>query len=227
MGLRGRLLDDIVIYSKILEDHLVYIPEVFGRLREANLKITPKKCDIAKKELQYLGHIVSVDGVLPTNKRMQAVESFPRPKTQTEVRSFLGLAGYYRKFIKNSAQISLPLTSLKKNTIPFVWAAACKDAMKTLQQALIRPPILTTSDFNLPFLLQTDWCTTAIMAVLAQRKDGAEKNIAYPSHQLKGAELNFSATDGECLAVICAVKCFRPFLYGHRITLQLMIRHYP
>ena len=120
MGLRGRLLDDIVIYSKILEDHLVYIPEVFGRLREANLKITPKKCDIAKEELQYLGHIVSGDGVLPTNKRMQAVESFPRPKTQTEVRSFLGLAGYYRKFIKDSAQISLPLTSLKKNTIPFV-----------------------------------------------------------------------------------------------------------
>ena len=218
MGLCGRLLDDIMIHSKVLEDHLVHIPELFGRLREANLKITPQKCDVAKKELRYLGYIVSVDGVLPTNKKMRAVESSPRPKPQTEVRSFLGLAGYYRKFI------SLPLTSLKKDTISFVWTAACKDAIKTLQQALISHPILTNSDFNLPLLLQTDWCTTDIVVVLAQRKYGGEKAIAYASHQLQGAELNCSAIDGECLAVIWAVIYFLSGFYGHRITLQLIIR---
>ena len=215
-------LDDVIIYSENWEDHLVHIREVFRRLREANLKITAKKCDFAKKELQYLGHIVSVDGILPTNKKIQAVESFPQPKTQTEVRSFLGLAGYYRKFIKNFAKISLPLTNLTKDTIPFVWTAACNNAMKTLQQALISQPILTHPDFNLPFLRQTDWCTTSIGAVLAQRKDGGEKVIAYASRQLKGAELNYSATNGECLSVIWAVRYFRPFLYGHRF-----IRHYP
>ena len=138
----------------------------------------------------------------PQNKKIQAVESFPQPKTQTKVRSFLGLAGYYRKFIKNFAKIPIPLANLTNDTMPLVWTAACNDAAKTPQHALISQPILTHPDFNLPFLLQADWCTTGIGAVLAHIKYGGEKVIAYTSRQLKGVELNYLATGGECLAVI-------------------------
>lgn len=213
-------LDDIIIYSKTWEEHLCHLREVFRRLARANWKIVPKKCEFAQPGIPYLGHIVDRQGIRPGDLKTKAIDEFPTLTNVTGVRAFLGLAGYYRKFVKGFSRIAHPLTQLTKEMVPFIWTSECQSAMAQLQAILTTQPVLVHPNFDLPFLLQTDWSTTGMGAVLAQRTTKGEKVVAYASRQLRGAEVNYSATDGECLAVVWGVKYFRPFLYGHRFTLQ-------
>ena len=126
-------IDDVIVFSKSFDDHLLHLEEVFKRFRDANLKLKPSKCYFARSELEYLGHIVGRKGASPNPKKVKAVEEFPVPKNVKQVRSFLGLAGYYRRFVKNFAKIASPLNKLLQKSEKFVWAEPCQDAFDKLK----------------------------------------------------------------------------------------------
>lgn len=222
-GLQGTelfvYLDDIVIYARTLEEHRSKFNKLARRLREANLKLQPSKCGFLFKEVAYLGHLISEDGVKPCPKKIVAVQNFPKPKSARNVREFLGLAGYYRRFIGEFAQISKPLTRLLNKDSKFVWGSDQEEAFKTLRSALCDDPVLQYPDFSKPFNVACDASGYALGAVLSQGELGKDRPIAYASRLLHGAETNYSTIEKECLAIIFAVQYFRPYIYGREFRL--------
>ncbi|VDI33759.1 Hypothetical predicted protein [Mytilus galloprovincialis] len=128
-------LDDIIVFSKTFEDHVQHLTAVFERLKNAGLKLHPKKCTFAKRQIKYLGHIVSSDGILPDPDKISAIKDYPIPKRLKDVRAFLGLSGYYRKFIKDYAKIASPLYALTKKNVDFIWTEQCENAFKLLRRS--------------------------------------------------------------------------------------------
>ena len=222
--LQGRtcmvFLDDIIVFSVTWEEHLQRLREVIDRLMQYNLRAQPFKCTIGTDKLLYLGHIISAEGNLPDPAKVIAVRGLEPPTTLTQVRAYLGLVGYYRRFIPNFAQIANPLHSLLKRSSEKVWGPECQQAFEALKQALLEAPILKRPTPDDPFILQTDWSGHTIAAVLCQLQEGKEHPIAYASRSLSVAERNYSATEGECLAVVWACKYFRQYLWGRPFTLQ-------
>lgn len=212
-------LDDIVIYGKTLNEHNDKLIEVFNRLREHNLKLQPDKCEFLKKEVAYLGHIITSDGVRPNPDKITAILNMKEPNNQKHIKSFLGLVGYYRKFIPKFAQLAKPLTTLLRKDTPFIFGEKQKEAFKTLKNILTTEPILQYPKFENPFILTTDASNEAIGAVLSQGDIGSDLPIAYFSKTLSPAEQNYSTTEKELLAIIKSVKHFRPYLYGIKFTI--------
>ena len=223
-GLQGTsctvFLDDIIIYAPTWESHLYRLREVFGRLRHHNLHAHPDKCKFGTHELLYLGHIVNGEGNQVDPNKISAITNISPPQDQTEVRAFLGLVGYYRRFIPGFAAIAAPLHQLLKKSVQLQWSPECQTAFETLKQRLIEPPILKRPLPHGVFTLQTDWSTKAIAAVLCQEQEGKECTIAYASKTLTATESNYSATEGECLAILWACKHFRHYLWGRAFFLQ-------
>ncbi|XP_051155718.1 uncharacterized protein LOC127278183 [Leptopilina boulardi] len=213
-------LDDIIIYSDTLEEHDRRARRLFSRLRAANLKLQPDKCEFLKKEVAYLGHIVGKDGVKPNPAKILAIKQFPVPKTQKEVRSFLGLSGYYRRFIKDYAKVAKPLSDLLKKTADWKWEDAQQQSFKDLRKYLCRKPILQYPDFEKPFKLTTDASQHAIGSMLTQEVDGIDLPVAYYSKVLNAAEQNYLKEEKECLAVLYSLEHFRPYLYGPEFVLS-------
>lgn len=211
-------LDDIIIYSRSFSEHLSHLEEVFKRLGEANVKLNPKKCQFAKKEVLYLGHIVSTEGIKTNPETITAVQNFPRPKNVKDIRSFLGLANYYRRFVKGFAQIASPLTNLTRKQVQFHWSDDCQSAFDKLKRALISAPILAYPDFAKSFQLYVDASADGIGMALGQYQNETEVVIAYAGRDLSRAERNYSATEREALAVIEGIKRFQPYLYGRKFT---------
>ena len=170
-------IDDIIIFSKSIEEHLTHLEEVFRRLREANVKLNPKKCSFVKQKVEYLGHVVTPDGVMPNPEKVRVVRDFPVPKNLKELRTFMGLANYYRRFVKGFAYIANPLNALTKKGSMFEWREACADAFDKLERALISAPILAYPDFINKFLLFVDASSTA--TALAQKQNDKEVVITY------------------------------------------------
>ena len=170
-------IDDIIIFSKSIEEHLTHLKEVFRRLREANVKLNPKKCSFVKQKVEYLGHVVTPDGVMPNPEKVRVVRDFPVPKNLKELRTFMGLANYYRRFVKGFAYIANPLNALTKKGSMFEWREACADAFDKLERALISAPILAYPDFINKFLLFVDASSTA--TALAQKQNDKEVVITY------------------------------------------------
>jgi hypothetical protein len=135
-------LDDINIYIKTFEEYLEKLEEVFRRIKVAGLKIKPSKCKFAKSELTFLGHVISNKGILPDPDKIEKVKNFPRPTNITGIRSFLGLASYYRKFIKDFSTLAKPMNNLIKKNEPFIWTQKQEDSFNTLKQVLISEPVL-------------------------------------------------------------------------------------
>jgi hypothetical protein len=212
-------LDDIIIYGKNLDDHNNKLREVFERLRYNQLKIQPDKCEFLKRECLYLGHIISETGIRPDPKKIQAVVNFPPPKNVKGIKSFLGLSGYYRKFINSYSAIAKPITNLLKKEVPFNWDNACEEAFNKLKNSLVNEPVLQYPDFNRPFILTIDASGKALGAILSQGKVGSDLPIAYASRTLNKSESNYSTTELECLAIIFGVKQFRPYLYGRKFII--------
>ena len=210
-------VDDILVFSKTFEDHLKHLQLVFDRLRAANLTLKPSKCLFARKEVIYLGHKVSKQGVEVDRSKIETVESFPVPKNEKQVRSFLGLCNYYRKFVKGYGHIAGPLHNLTKESVPFEWTEACQKAFDKLKQALISSPVLAYPDMSRDFILTTDASGTAIGYVLSQLDDeGRERVIAYNGRSLTEAERKWSATEHECLAILEGIKTYHVYLaYKH------------
>lgn len=155
-------LDDVIVFGKTLQEHLHNLEEVFQRFREANLKLNPKKCSFVKNEVSYLGHIVSAEGVKPNPEKIKVVEEFPVPKNLKELRNFLGLANYYRRFVKDFAKIAYPLHELTRKGVKFRWMDDCAVAFDKLKRVLVSAPILAYPDYNEEFLLFVDASATAI-----------------------------------------------------------------
>jgi len=207
-------LDDIVIYGASLEDHNRRLEEVLQRLREHKLKLQPDKCEFLRKETVYLGHIISENGISPDPSKLEAIKNFPEPKRVKDIQSFIGLAGYYRKFIKNFSKIAKPLTKLTKKAEKFMWTTEQQNAFEELKEKLMTAPVLTYPDFTQEFIVTTDASAYALGAVLSQGKVGDDRPIAYASRVLTRAEQNYSTTEKELLAIVWAVKYFRPYVYG-------------
>lgn len=205
-------LDDIVVYGKDLEQHERRLRKVLQALRRSNLKLNPDKCHFLRREIIYLGHKCSKQGVSPDPGRVECVKNIPPPKNVKQLQSFLGLVNYYRKFIPNAARIALPLTELLKKEIKFEWTNECQKAMEELKRAIINPPILRYVDFSQTLILTTDASGKALGAVLSQGEPGKDLPIYFASRALKNAEINYSATEKEMLAIVWATKLFRPYL---------------
>ncbi|CAK9811734.1 Retrovirus-related Pol polyprotein from transposon 297 [Anthophora quadrimaculata] len=222
-GLQGNemfvYLDDIVIYASSITEHNVKFRKLSDRLRKANLKLQPDKCEFLRTEVAYLGHVIGRDGVKPDPRNVKAVKDFPAPKTTKNIKQFLGLAGYYRRFIPKFSHIAKPLTALLKKDAKFEWKAEQERAFNTLREMLCSEPILQYPDFTKPFIVTTDASGYAVGAVLSQGKIGKDLPIAYASRLLNAAEANYATIEKECLAIMYAVQYFRPYLYGREFTL--------
>ena len=211
-------LDDIIIYSKNFDEHLQHIENVFSQLDKARLTLNLQKCSFAKDYLNFLGHTISKDGILPCKEKIQAIERCQKPTCLSDVRSFLGLTNYYRRFVPMFSTIASPLHKLIKINSKFEWNQQAEESFNTLKQKLQSAPILRRPDYNLPFIIYTDASNVGVGAVLAQSVDSVEHVIAYCSRTLNKAEKNYSATEKECLAVVYAIKEFRPYVYGTSFT---------
>ena len=213
-------LDDVIILGKTFEEHLRNLKEVFQRLREAGLRLKPSKCNLCLEEVEFLGHIVSAEGVRIDPKKTEKVAKWPAPTSKKEVQQFLGLANYYRRFVKDFASIAKPLHRLTERTAKFEWTSECQLAFDRLRQGLVTAPVLAFPDFTRPFILDTDVSDTGIGAVLSQSmEDGCEHVIAYASQVLTKPECHYCVTRCELLAVVTFVQHFRPYLLGRKFLL--------
>lgn len=167
-----------------------------------------------------MGHLISENGVKPDPSKIVAVTQFPVPKNTKDIKSFLGFLGYYRKFIKDFSGLSKPLTKLLKKDVPFLWTSEQQLAFETLKNLLISGPILQYPDTNKPFILTTDASNYSVGAVLSQvNDDGHDLPIAYASRTMNRAETSYHTTEHECLAIVWAVKHFRPYIYGQKFKI--------
>ncbi|CAB0029249.1 unnamed protein product, partial [Trichogramma brassicae] len=218
-------MDDIVVYANSIQEHKEKMLRLMGRLKSANLTVRPDKCHFLKNTVTYLGHIISEKGVEPDPNKVSAVSNFPRPKNRKNIKQFLGLAGYYRRFVKDFAKIAKPLTSLLKADTPWDWTDAQERAFGEIKQILSSTPLLQYPDFNRPFVVTTDASDFAVGGILSQGKIGNDLPIAYTSRSLTDAEVNYSTIEKELLGIVNAVQQFRPYLYGRKF--QIVTDHKP
>ena len=207
-------LDDIIVFSRTFEEYLEHLSAVFDRFREADILLKPSKCTFGQSKVTYLGHIISRDGIQRDPEKVRLVQEFPVPRTVKHVRSFLGLAGYYRRFVQDFAKIASPLNALTRKTSVFSCDSLCQQAFETLKQFLTQAPILTYPNYNLPFYLHVDARAEALGSTLGQKIDDREVVIAYGGPKLSPQERNYSATEREALIVLEGIKHFRTYLYG-------------
>ena len=174
------------------------LQQVFDAMEEAGLKLKPKKCKLFQRKVTFLGHVVSEQGIGPDPGNVDKVLNYPVPKSAQQVKSFFGLASYYRRFVKDFADVANPLVELTRKERSFVWSAECDIAFGKLRDALVRPPILAYPTLRRAFQLYTDASNVAVGAVLPQIDDGGvERVIAYESKTLSAAERNYSTFDKE------------------------------
>lgn len=212
-------LDDIIIFSTSLQEHIERLREVFERLRQSNFKVQLDKSEFLHKEVAYLGHKITCEGVKPNPEKIESVKNFPIPKTQKEIKSFLGLAGYYRRFIKDFAKITKPLTICLKKGAKVTHNEAFIKSFEHLKELLINAPILKYPDFSKPFVLTTDASNIALGAVLSQGNPPNDQPIAYASRTLNETEQKYSTIEKELLGIVWACKYFRPYLYGQKFKI--------
>ena len=200
-------IDDVIVFGETFEKTLENLELVFGRFRSANLKLKPNKCTLFQTEVLFLGHMVSNKGISYDPGKVASVENWPVPTTVTEVKSFLGLAGYYRKFIPNFSEIASSLTELTKKCKKFVWTDNCQTAFDRLVELLTSAPVLAFPKRTGEFIIDTDASANGIGAVLSQVQDGEERVIAYNSKTLNNdSQRKYCTTYRELLAVVVFVS---------------------
>ena len=213
-------LDDIIVFGRTFEEHISRLGEVLGRLKSAELKVKPAKCTLFSKRVNYLGHVISAEGVGTDPAKAETVRSWPTPTTVGELRSFLGLASYYRRFIAGFGSIAQPLHRLTEKKTQFQWSNACQEAFDILKQRLITAPILAYPDPTKKFILDTDASDQGIGSVLSQMHGDQERVVAYASRSLSRAERNYATTRKELLAVVAFTRYFRHYLLGREFLLR-------
>lgn len=212
-------LDNLICFGRNLEIHNKNLLDILYRLRKVNLKLNPDKCDFLRKEILYLGHVVSADGIKPDPGKIKALSEYPVPKNSDELKRFIAFANYYRKFIRNFAEICIPLNNLCCKNVVFDWDKNCQNSFLILKSALTEPPILQYPKFDdkNTFILQTDASGFAIGSVLC---NADKRPVAYASRSLNKAERRYPTIEKELLAIVWSIKYFRPYLYGRKFIIE-------
>jgi hypothetical protein len=213
-------LDDVIVFGATEEEMLSRLDEVFGRLEGANLKLKPKKCRLFAREVEYLGHKVSADGVAVCTDKVSAIVDWPEPTCVKAVMSFLGTAGYYRRYVKGFADLAAPLHRLTSKGAQWQWTELEQFAFERLKHALATAPVLPFPVKGAPYLLDTDASANGIGGVLCQVVDGQERVLGYASKTLNKHERNYCVTRRELLAVVKFVRHFRPYLHGQPFVVR-------
>ena len=216
-------IDDIVVYSRSWEEHLDHLRQVLTRLQGAGLTVKIKKCQFGRPKVPYLGHLVGGGDLEPDPGKVQAVKEYPQPETKKDVRAFLGLAGYYRRFIPNFAAVAVPMTELTRKGQPHrvCWTQRQGDAFQKLKDILVQGPVLRVADPSKPYVLQTDASDQGFGAALSQvDQSGEEHPVAFASRKLLPRETRYSTIEKECLAIVWALRFFHVYLYGQSFTIQ-------
>jgi hypothetical protein len=209
-------LDDILIYSKSEEEHEEHLRMVLKVLREHKLYAKLSKCIFYQKKIHYLGHIISADGIAVDPEKIEAIKGWPTPRNVTEVRSFMGLVGYYRRFIKGFSKIASPITSLQKKGVKFEWTPKCEESFQQLKNILTSAPILKIADPDEDFVVCTDACKEGLGGVLSQK----DHVVCFESRKLKEHERNYATHDLELATIVHALKMWRHYLMGKRFELR-------
>lgn len=207
-------VDDIIIFSDTVDQHYIHVQNVLTSINNARMTIKLKKCKMGKNEVRFLGHLVSHRTIKPDPEKIAAVKAFPVPTTVVQLQSFIGLVGYYRRFIRQLSTTAEPLYKLLKKNSVWHWTLTHQNAFDKLKTALTSSPLLSLPDFTQTFYLHTDASLSGLGAVLCQKTDEAEHPICYASKTLNAAQRNYTVTEQEALAVVWAVKLFRPYLLG-------------
>ena len=221
-------LDDIIIFSKNELQHLEHLETVFSCLRKAGLKMKHSKCDFFKKEIHYLGHLISTEGISPLPNKLDCIQHMPAPKNTKEIKQFLGLTGYYRKFVPGFADISRPLTTLTKKDKKFEWTPACQKSFNLLKETLCGEPILKYADTSKPYTLYMDASKFSWVGVLTQSHttiiDGKSTTTDHPvtfvSGLFRGSQLNWATLTKEAFAIYMSVKKLSFYLTDATILLR-------
>ena len=213
-------LDDIIIFGATFEEHMSRVQEILQCLRDANLKLQPSKCNLLQTQVDFLGHVINEDGVLPNPENVSKILNWSQPRSPTQVRQFLGMASYYRRFVKDFAKVAKPLVNLTCKNQVFKWTEESESAFKALKQVLSGPKIMAYPLQEGPFILDTDASDFAIGSVLSQVQNDKEMVISYVSRSLNKAEQNYCVTDRELLAVRYFVEYFRQYLLGRQFTVR-------
>ena len=216
-------VDDIWVFTKSWELHLDTLRQLFGRIRKAKLTMKPSKCFIGYPGTECLGHEIQDQALKPKSDKVKVIKEAPVPTTKKQVRSFLGLMGFYRRFIPNFSEIAYPLTELTKKGQPNKiqnWQESHDKAFKELKEKIINPPILKLPQINEPFIIRTDASDIGLGSVLLQEENGEKFPVAYASRKLLPRERNYSVIERECLAIVWGIEKFHRYVYGTEFKLE-------
>ena len=221
-------LDDILVFSPDMESHLEHLKLLFERLRSTNLKLKEVKCNFLKKHIQYLGHFVSGEGITPLPEKLDSIQKMLPHKTPKEVKQFLGLIGYYRRFVPRFSDLARPLNALIRKNVEFEWTPVCQESFDLLKASLMMEPILMNPNPNLPYALFTDASKYAWTCVLTQEKTHTfeEKEtkilhpITYMSGLFRGSQINWACLTKEAYAIYISIKKLTYYLEDADVTLR-------
>lgn len=216
-------LDDVAVFSASWEEHLGHLRTVLQRFREAGLTVKAQKCQLARGSINYLGHVIGQGERRPAEAKVVAVREFPQPRTKKDIRSFLGLTGYYQKYIRRYSEMTSPLTDALRKNAPerIVWDQAKENAFRGLKYMLTTEPVLRAPDFHREFIVQCDASDRGLGVVLSQKNDkGEEHPILYLSRKLSPREEAYSATEKECLCIVWAVQKLYCYISGSKFTIE-------
>ncbi|CAB0037515.1 unnamed protein product [Trichogramma brassicae] len=201
--------------EETFEEHVSWLERVIRILLDAKLVVNRDKCEFCCQSVQFLGYVLDSSGLRIDSERVRPIHDYPTPRNVKQVRRLLGMVGWYSRFIKNEAEIKVPLARLLRKDTPFVWGSDQEQAFATLKQSLSEAPVLVRPDFDKEFAIQTDASDYAIGAVLTQEREDGEHPVYYISRVLTSAERNYTVTEKECLAVLWAIEKFRPYVEGY------------
>jgi len=213
-------LDDIIVFGETPEQLMENLDRVFTRLKEKGLKAKPSKCVLFRSPIDFLGHMVSADGIQPQPDKLAAIRDWPTPHCLRDVRAFYGLASYYRKFVNDFAKIAEPLSRMTKKNTSFTWTDETQQSFEDLKRALLDVDTLAYPTPGTPCILDTDASDVAVGAVLSQMVDGVDKPIGYFSRVLNGTQRNYCPTRRELLAIITSLQHFRHNLLFNKVILR-------
>eukprot|EP00923_Selenidium_pygospionis_P042587 GHVN01073599.1.p1 GENE.GHVN01073599.1~~GHVN01073599.1.p1 ORF type:complete len:499 (-),score=36.13 GHVN01073599.1:1844-3205(-) len=210
-------IDDIIIYSKTIEEHKKILCETAKLINSAGLKLNLEKCEFLKEEVSFLGHSISAAGTRPIEENKKKIQEIERPKSRKDVQAFLGLVNYYREYIPKLAELSTPMIELTKKYVKFKWGDEQEKAFVAVKEMLNSDQLLKTPDYTREFIVQTDASGTGLGAILSQKDEhGREKIVSLASRVLNKHERNYSIPEKECLAIVFALKKFRYIIHGRR-----------
>ena len=219
-------LDDIIIFSKTEEEHLQHLEEIFVRLCKFGLKMKREKCSFFKKHIQYLGHLVSEKGFKLLPEKLESIRKMPAPRTAKEVKQFLGLIGYYQKFVPRFMDISRPLTKLTRHNVVFEWTEQCAKAFNHLRELLMEYPILRYPNPTQDYILYTDtsgigWSGVLTQEHLDEKGKAKDHPICYMSGQFRGSQFNWAALTKEAYAIYMSVRGLSFYMTDAEVTIRI------